>query len=37
VAVLTGGFSIEELKESGAREVYESVRECGEHVDELFR
>jgi HAD superfamily hydrolase (TIGR01509 family) len=37
VAVLTGGFSIEELKESGAREVYESVRECDEHVDELFR
>jgi HAD superfamily hydrolase (TIGR01509 family) len=35
VAVLTGGFSIEELKESGAREVYQSVRECCQHVDEL--
>ena len=35
VAVLTGGFSIEELRESGAREVFESVRECCEHLDDL--
>ena len=33
VAVLTGGFSEAELRDAGAREVYESVAELREHLD----
>ncbi len=33
LAVLTGGFSAQELREAGAREVYESVVELGEDLD----
>jgi HAD superfamily hydrolase (TIGR01509 family) len=34
LAVLTGGFAIEELKESGAVGVFESVAELGQRLDE---
>lgn len=34
VAVLTGGFSIEELEESGAEQVFESVGDLRERLDE---
>ena len=34
IAVLTGGFSADELREAGAAEVYRSVEELREHLDE---
>ena len=34
IAVLTGGFSDEELREAGASAVYESVEELLNHIDE---
>jgi HAD superfamily hydrolase (TIGR01549 family) len=34
IAVLTGGFAIEELKESGAVAVYQSVSDLGAALDE---
>jgi len=34
IAVLTGGFAIEELEESGAVQVYESVVELGKQLDQ---
>ena len=34
VAVLTGGFSVEELREAGAVAVFESVAELRDHLDE---
>jgi phosphoglycolate phosphatase-like HAD superfamily hydrolase len=34
IAVLTGGFAIEELKESGAAAVYESVADLCAALDE---
>lgn len=34
IAVLTGGFAIEELEESGAVAVYQSVGELREHLDD---
>jgi HAD superfamily hydrolase (TIGR01509 family) len=33
LAVLTGGFAIDELRETGAREVFESVAELREELD----
>ena len=34
LAVVTGGFSEEELRDAGAAEVFESVAELGERLDE---
>ena len=34
IAVLTGGFAIEELEESGAVAVFESVSALRDHLDE---
>ncbi|WP_432570081.1 HAD family hydrolase [Kineococcus sp. SYSU DK005] len=34
LAVRTGGFSVEELKDAGAARVFESLTELGEHLDE---
>ncbi len=34
IAVMTGGFSADELREAGALEVYESVQELRERLDE---
>ena len=34
VAVLTGGFSVEELREAGAVAVFESVADLRNHLDE---
>jgi HAD superfamily hydrolase (TIGR01509 family) len=34
IAVLTGGFSESELREAGAEEVFESVAELREHLDQ---
>jgi HAD superfamily hydrolase (TIGR01509 family) len=34
LAVLTGGFSEQELRDAGAREVYESVEALGEQLDQ---
>jgi phosphoglycolate phosphatase-like HAD superfamily hydrolase len=34
IAVLTGGFSSEELREAGAAEVYESIDELRQKLDE---
>lgn len=33
VAVLSGGFSVQELEEAGASDVFESVRELCEALD----
>jgi hypothetical protein len=33
LAVLTGGFSVDELREAGALDVFESVRELCERLD----
>jgi phosphoglycolate phosphatase-like HAD superfamily hydrolase len=33
LAVLTGGFSVQELREAGALDVFESVRELCEGLD----
>jgi HAD superfamily hydrolase (TIGR01549 family) len=35
-AVRTGGFSVEELRQAGARDVFESIAELLERVDEVF-
>ncbi|HEY5389252.1 MAG TPA: HAD family hydrolase [Solirubrobacteraceae bacterium] len=35
VAVLTGGFSVQELEEAGAIAVHESIAQTREHLDEL--
>jgi len=35
-AIRTGGFSPEELRQAGAREVFESVTELRERLDEVF-
>ena len=35
LAVLTGGFSAAELRESGAADVFESVRELCERIDDM--
>jgi phosphoglycolate phosphatase-like HAD superfamily hydrolase len=34
VAVLTGGFSAEELREAGATNVFESIQELRERLEE---
>jgi phosphoglycolate phosphatase-like HAD superfamily hydrolase len=34
IAVLTGGFSESELREAGAEQVFESVAELREHLDQ---
>jgi phosphoglycolate phosphatase-like HAD superfamily hydrolase len=34
IAVLTGGFSSEELREAGASEVYESIDELRQSLDD---
>ena len=36
VAVLTGGFSEQELKDAGAREVYESIEDLRDALDDHF-
>lgn len=35
-AIRTGGFAVEELRESGARDVFDSVTELCERLDEVF-
>jgi phosphoglycolate phosphatase-like HAD superfamily hydrolase len=35
-AIRTGGFSVDELREAGAREVFESVTELHERLDEVI-
>jgi phosphoglycolate phosphatase-like HAD superfamily hydrolase len=35
-AIRTGGFAVEELREAGARDVFDSLTDLRNHLDEVF-